>query len=95
MTDLILQYSAEPWMAHAVCRSIGTEAFYPDKGDSWAEALKVCQTCPVRLLCLDLAMRNELGRPIAHRHGVVGGLKPHQRRKLEPQWLAEQAGDAA
>ena len=94
MTDLVLQYQAEPWIVHAVCRSIGTDAFYPDTGESWLEAMKVCTSCPVRLLCLDLAMRNELGRPATHRFGVFGGLKPHQRRKHEPEWLASQESAA-
>lgn len=82
----------EPWTEFATCRSIGPTVFYPEeKDDKWAEAISVCQTsCPVRLQCLDYAMRNELGRPVAHRHGVWAGLKPHQRRKYEAEWLASQ-----
>ena len=79
----------EPWTEHATCRSIGPTVFYPEIGDSWVEAVKVCTTvCPVRLLCLDYAMRNEVGRAVAHRHGVFGGLKPYERKKYEPEWLA-------
>lgn len=93
MTDFIHRGS---WVESATCRSIGWSAFYPKKGDGWTEAIKVCMTaCPVRLQCLDYVMSVEVGRPIDRRHGVWAGLKPYQRRKYEPQWLAEQHGEVA
>lgn len=95
MTDLVPRYQAEPWIEYADCRSIGTDAFYPEMGDSWTEAIEVCEACPVRLLCLDYAMRSEIDRPAKHRFGIFGGLKPHQRKKHEPDWLAEQQGEIA
>jgi hypothetical protein len=92
--DLLPPYY-EPWTEYATCRSIGPTMFYPEEGDKWTDAINVCKTaCSVRLQCLDYAMRSELGRPINHRHGVWAGLKPHQRRKLEPEWLAGQESAA-
>lgn len=87
--------SKELWVEAATCRSIGTSVFYPEIGETWTEAIKVCQTsCPVRLQCLDYAMRCEIGAAVQQRHGVYGGLKPYARRKLEAEWLAGQ-GEAA
>ena len=85
-------YNSEPWIEHGACRAIGVEVFYPTFGETWAEPIKVCKTaCPVRLQCLDYAMRTELGVPAHHRAGVYGGLKPYERMKHEPEWLAEQS----
>lgn len=86
----------EAWTEYATCRTIGSEVFYPEMGESWTEALKVCRTaCPVRLQCLDFAMRHELDRSAFHRHGVFGAMKPGERAKYEAEWLAEQQDSAA
>ena len=84
-----------PWVASAACASTDPEVFYPEKGGSTTEALKVCQGCPVRLLCLDAQMRYEVGQSRSSRIGVWGGLGPYDRVKHEPQWLAEQAVEVA
>jgi hypothetical protein len=82
----------EDWTESATCRSIGYEVFYPTLGETWAEPIRVCKTrCPVRLQCLDYAMRTELGVPAHHRAGVYGGLKPYQRVKYEAEWLASRS----
>lgn len=86
----------EAWTEFATCRSIGPSVFYPEFGETWAEPIRVCKTrCPVRLLCLDFAMRQEVDKPASHRAGVFGGLKPYERKKYEPAWLAEQTVSAA
>jgi WhiB family redox-sensing transcriptional regulator len=82
--------NTEPWTSAAVCVSIGGDAFYPEAGESWKTPIGVCRTCPVRLQCLDYAMREEQGRPVLHRFGVFGGLKPYARKKYEAEWLAGQ-----
>jgi len=78
------------WTDYADCRSVGPAPFYPEKGDTWSVGIDVCRICPVRLRCLDFAMRLELGRPTKHRFGIFGGLKPSQRRRYEAEWLATQ-----
>ena len=89
-------YREEPWIASARCLSIGVEAFFPSPGDDWAPVKAVCLTvCPVRLQCLDYAMRMEEGQDHKTRHGVYGGLGPLERKRYEPAWLAEQIGGAA
>jgi WhiB family redox-sensing transcriptional regulator len=80
-----------PWVASAACPSTDPEVFFPEKGGSTTEARKVCSGCPVRLQCLDAAMRDEQGKSHDSRHGVRGGLSPRARVKHQPQWLAEQA----
>lgn len=91
-----------PWMEEAVCRSIGVEAFFPEKGDDgrhWREAVRTCDRCPVKLSCEDWVMGLELGWSVHLRHGIVAGRTPTQRKKYEVTWLeitAEEAhGDAA
>lgn len=86
----------EPWIDSASCREVGTDVFYPEPGESWREALAICQfRCPVRLQCLDYAMRCEQGRDHKTRFGVYGGLTPIKRKKHEPEWLANQQESAA
>ena len=89
-------YREEPWVSSAQCLSIGTEPFFPSKGDDWNTVKAICLTsCKVRLQCLDYAMRMELGQDQHFRAGVFGGLGPLARAKHEPEWLAEQAEGAA
>lgn len=67
----------EKWMLYGACAGTDPEAFYPERGGSTREAIKVCQRCPVRLECLDWALaKNE-------RFGVFGGLSEQSRRKLQ------------
>lgn len=40
------------------------------------EAERLCSPCPVRAECLEVALRNEVGRPS---WGIWGGLAPWQR----------------
>lgn len=88
--------TTEEWVEYAVCRSIDPELFFPEIGQDWRAPQRVCaSSCPVRLQCLDAAMRYELGRDRAQRFGVAGGLTPKKRRDYEPQWLAEQQEAAA
>lgn len=88
-------YSSEPWIERAACRSIGGEVFFPEVGEDWKGAREICAgRCKVRLQCLDFAMRTELGIAVQSRAGLWGGLSPTQRKKYEPEWLAEQVSAA-
>ena len=92
----MIQYREEPWIKAAECLSIGVEAFYPGMGDDWLTAKAVClNVCKVRAQCLDYAMRTEAGQDRKSRWGIYGGLSPQARKRYEPEWLAEQEGDAA
>ncbi len=86
----------EDWMTRAACRGVdrdGQDRFHPsidEKADggrngvaaaAYGEALRFCTVCPVRLECLDLAMRVE-GNHAGSRHGMWGGLTARQRRTV-------------
>lgn len=64
------------WMQRAVCRSQGSETFFPSDGRGVTAARKVCELCPVRQSCLDYAMTNEI------LHGVWGGTSERERARL-------------
>lgn len=68
-----------PWMADALCAQVGGEFWFPEPGDSRCadKARRVCQSCPVRDLCLQHAL--DTNEP----DGIWGGLTPTARRRLK------------
>ncbi|MET8623590.1 WhiB family transcriptional regulator [Kitasatospora sp. NPDC004669] len=68
----------------AACAGVDTELFYPDPEEigaeaaEWAErrAKMICAGCPVRTMCLELAMERY------EKHGIAGGLTPAERTAL-------------
>lgn len=50
--------------------------------DEYAAAA-LCADCPVKAECLAQAMRDEKGKPLRLRTGIMGGLTPKQRQALE------------
>lgn len=85
----------EGWTYDAICRQTDPEAFFPEKGGDFHQAVAICNGCPVRRPCLEKAMRDEAGKNRNLRMGIWGGLTPRLRAKYEPQWLAEQEVSAA
>jgi WhiB family redox-sensing transcriptional regulator len=69
----------ESWRLDALCAETDPEAFFPEKGGSTREAKRVCTGCPVRLQCLEDALRND------ERFGIWGGLSERERRRLRLQ----------
>jgi len=65
-----------PWYEFASCREHDPEIFFPDKGDSPNRAKRICAGCPVRIDCLNYALRHGV------RYGVWGGLSDRERRRL-------------
>lgn len=57
------------WRADALCRQVDPELFFPARGESSAEAKRVCRACEVREDCLRAALRNE------ETHGIWGGYR--------------------
>jgi len=57
----------------ALCAQVDPELFFPDKGQSPRDALRICDACAVRAQCLDV-----FGDALDF--GVVGGLTGKQRR---------------
>lgn len=72
--------AVDSWRAAAACRDVGTDPFYSE-GESFSpsdqradpQAAKWCSRCRVPEECLEFALENN------ERHGVWGGLMPHQR----------------
>lgn len=80
------------WMSHANCVK-NPKMQQELQGFSGAsvskEALRLCETCPVRTDCLEHAYRHNL------EYGYFGGLSPSRRRELGSakdaiQWLEQQ-----
>lgn len=65
-----------PWQDQARCRDLDVDAFFPERGESSREAKEICAACPVRIECLNYALRND------ERHGVWGGMTERERRRL-------------
>lgn len=72
----------DAWVAEAICSQVDPEIFFPRQGEKPDAAKSVCAQCPVRLGCLDDALRN------GEDDGVRGGLTSNERkalRKLQQQ----------
>ncbi len=72
------------WVRFAVCAQTDPEVWFPPPGGLPHEdraALQICARCPVRLDCLDFAMRAE-GDTRVDRYGIWGGLTARQRYSL-------------
>lgn len=69
------------WRGEAACLTEDPELFFPE-GESEryagqiALAVEICTGCPVRLDCLDYAVRT------GQRTGIWGGMTSEQRRRL-------------
>lgn len=72
------------WTDDAACRDADPDWWHPvgTTDDDYAPALAVCRTCPVASQCLERAMAIETSRGDGARHGVWGGLTPHERYRL-------------
>lgn len=85
------------WTAYGLCAQTDPDSFFPDKGqaDKTRTAKKVCQSCPVRELCLDAAMTSEGNRAASARFGVWGGYSPRERTRLAQTRTTPALGGAA
>lgn len=70
------------WHEFAACSDVDSEVFFPsrepEKGASYVEAARHCESCPVRRRCLTEAMKmwpDEI-------YGMWGGFTPRQLRRL-------------
>lgn len=66
------------WMDDAACSTVDCEIFFPEK-EGWATAgmaKAICATCPVRDICLQYALDNDINE------GIFGGLTARNRAAL-------------
>lgn len=80
-------WDGKRWRDQASCRSIAQDLFFPVgcKGDAveQIEAAKaVCQSCPVRVACLQFALETN------QEDGIWGGTSEEERQRLRRVWLA-------
>lgn len=68
------------WRDNAKCRGLDPEIFYPQveevEEEDAAEAIAVCNACPVREVCLEHALARR------EKEGVWGGATPRERRRI-------------
>jgi len=64
------------WMADGNCRNEPPATFFPSDGVGVEIARRICETCPVKALCLEYALRNRID------HGVWGGASERERRRI-------------
>jgi WhiB family redox-sensing transcriptional regulator len=66
--------------ADALCTQIGDpELWFPEIGGTNSDAKAICQECPIRARCLDVALTNN------ERFGIFGGLSEAERANLRAE----------
>ena len=73
------------WAEHAACLGYDTNLWFPEipQGrDYFAQARKVCITCPVMSDCLDFALSFDADND---RFGMFGGKSPKERAKMRDE----------
>jgi WhiB family transcriptional regulator, redox-sensing transcriptional regulator len=56
----------DDWRDQAACSGMDVDLFYPERGATAPEAKRICRWCPVRIECLNYALRTD------ERYGVWG-----------------------
>jgi WhiB family transcriptional regulator, redox-sensing transcriptional regulator len=69
----------DDWRDDAACAEVGGDSWYPEKGESNAEAKRICFRCAVIDECLDEALANA---KTFGGHGVWGGVTEDERRNM-------------
>jgi len=64
------------WRDEAACKSVPTEAFFPEEGGVPTTLAKLCAGCPVRSECLDFAVSDWTI------YGIWAGTDEKERRKM-------------
>lgn len=64
------------WYVGALCSQTDPELFYPPMGSNGAPAKRVCDMCPMKAQCREVAMENQ------EEFGVWGGTTPTDRLLL-------------
>ena len=62
------------WHELAACRGVGTDLFFPERGEGVTVAWAYCDRCPVRAECAEAGLHEH--------HGIWGGRSERRRRRL-------------
>lgn len=75
------------WIEQALCREVGSDPFFGDKGSSAKTAKRICAKCDVSAQCLEYALSLSLmhGQPVK---GIWGGTTERDRRQLRKSLAA-------
>jgi WhiB family redox-sensing transcriptional regulator len=66
----------DEWRLYASCLGLDWVMFFPNRGESTKQAKAICDTCLVKVQCLDDAVRRK--EPA----GVRGGMSTKARRTI-------------
>ena len=83
------------WMPSGTCASVDMDQWFPQYGAKPHIVVRMCHECPVFASCEEYVMTLELGKKLHDRNGIWAGMAPSDRIRYEPDWIAEQAGEAA
>lgn len=87
-TTSLSEYAAvftEAWRKHAACIPLDPDSFFPPPNSSNTQTKLVCQSCSVRVNCLNYSVANR------QEFGIWGGMVPKERMKIRR--LMEQGVD--
>lgn len=77
MTFLEEIYTPDPWMLDGACADIDNpDIFFDTQPALIKEALALCKSCPVRLMCAEYAINGNI------EEGIFGGLTPADRKQI-------------
>lgn len=63
------------WMDAALCRQVDPNLFTPQNYIESQQAREICNSCPVKIPCLEYALEN-------NEEGIWGGTTHRQRREM-------------
>jgi len=64
------------WRELGACRGLEPSIFFPEEDDEADDAKAVCQSCGVRVACLEHALS------VREKQGVWGGATERERRRI-------------
>jgi len=64
------------WVKRASCAGLATSFFFPDNNQVTPEHKQVCFNCPVKVECLEYALKNQTSL------GVWAGTSESDRRRI-------------
>ncbi len=64
------------WRVNSACQGLDPDIFYPESEDNCDQAIAICESCLVRIACLNYALETR------EKQGVWGGASARERRRL-------------
>jgi WhiB family redox-sensing transcriptional regulator len=64
------------WRVNSACQGLDPDIFSPESEDNCDQAIAICESCHVRIACLNYALETR------EKQGVWGGASARERRRL-------------